>query len=64
MAKESKEARQYNGSLGGKKTVATHGHEFYKEIGAKGGRKTAATHSKAFYHDIGEKGNQVKKERK
>ncbi|UDM32694.1 general stress protein B [Lentilactobacillus laojiaonis] len=64
MAKESKATRQYNGSLGGKKTVATHGHEFYKEIGAKGGRQTAATHSKAFYHDIAEKGNAAKKARK
>lgn len=34
-----REAGQKGGSIGGKRTAETHGHEFYQEIGSKGGQK-------------------------
>jgi len=32
------------GRLGGEKTAATHGHDFYSDIGSKGGAKRAKQH--------------------
>lgn len=50
------------GHKGGEKTAATHGKEFYQEIGEKGGHKggekTAETHGHEFYQEIGHKGGE------
>ncbi|MHB0976633.1 MAG: KGG domain-containing protein [Candidatus Aquicultorales bacterium] len=68
MAKKKKSDLSVSeaGKMGGEKTKATHGHEFYEEIGhkggeaggKKGGRRTAETHGHEFYEEIGHKGGQ------
>ena len=46
------------GVKGGRKTAATHGHEFYQEIGRKGGQKVVAEHGPNFFKEIGKQGGQ------
>jgi uncharacterized protein len=44
------------GRLGGRKTAATHGREFYEGIGRKGGLKMSKERGSGFYSEIGSKG--------
>lgn len=54
------------GRRGGKKTAASHGHEFYEEIGhkggeaggRKGGETTREKYGHEFYEEIGHRGGQ------
>ena len=54
------------GQMGGEKTAATHGREFYSEIGhmggekggKKGGQRTKEKYGPKFYSEIGHKGGQ------
>jgi len=44
------------GRKGGRKTKATHGHEFYVAIGREGGNTTKVRYGPEFYEQIGRKG--------
>jgi len=46
------------GRRGGRKTAATHSHEFYEQIGRKGGQSTSEKYGAEFYEEIGHKGGQ------
>ncbi len=50
------------GRLGGQKTAAERGHEFYVEIGKKGGKKLSETRGRVHFEAIGKKGGARVKE--